>query len=69
MCTKPKVHEVSVPVASIPIATPTYADADVQKAGAAERNRIQGLANRNIKTTTRGLGEDVPTDKKRLLGE
>ena len=68
MCTKPKIHEVSEPITK-PIATPTYADADVQKAGATERNRVQGLANRNIKTTTRGLGEDVPTDKKRLLGE
>ena len=68
MCTSPKVHQVSTPVTK-PIATPTYADADVQKAGIAERNRLQGLANKNIKTPPRGLGEEAPTEKKRLLGE
>lgn len=55
--------------ASEPIATPTYADAKVQKAGTVTRQQQQAIVNKNIKTTALGITEDATTKKKTLLGE
>lgn len=51
------------------IATPTYADASVTKAGAKTRQKTVGLAGRDIKTSPRGLGDDAVTTKKDVLGQ
>ena len=51
------------------VATPTPADASVQKASSHTRNRTAALAGRDIKTSPRGLGEDAETQKKQLLGQ
>ena len=69
MCSSPKVPTYSAPTTQTePIATPTYADASVQKAGANTRRQGAALARRNIKTTALGLTEDANT-KKNKLGE
>jgi hypothetical protein len=52
-----------------PVAAPTYADADVQKAGANTRQQKAATINRNIKSTALGVLEDASTSKKTLLGE
>lgn len=52
-----------------PIATPTVADASVQKAGANTRQQKAALANRNVRSTALGVTEDAATKKKTLLGE
>ncbi len=51
------------------IATPTLADASVTKSSANTKNKASSLANRNIKTSARGLMDDATTQKKGLLGE
>lgn len=67
MCSTPKTPKYTSTV-SEPIATPTYADATVQKAGANTRRQGAALANRNVKTTALGLTEEANT-KKNKLGE
>ena len=51
------------------IATPTYADASVTKAGAKTRQKTAGLAGRDIKTSLRGLGDDAVAPRKDVLGQ
>ena len=67
MCSTPSMPKVDTDPK--PVATPTIADASVTKAATNIRNKVASLANRNINTTPRGLLEDVPTEKKGLLGE
>ena len=70
MCTPKKVYiptAVTAPAASV--ATPTYADADVTKTSDNQRKKLSALANRNVKTSARGLGEEAVTAKRKLLGE
>ncbi len=67
MCS-PKAPKVE-PVKQETIAAPTIADASVQRAGSAQKNKTAALAKKDIKTTARGLGDPVITEKKRLLGE
>ena len=55
--------------AAEPVAAPTYADAEVQKAGEVTRQQQQAQVNRNIKSTALGVTEDAATKKKTLLGE
>lgn len=52
-----------------PIATPTYADAEVQKAGTNTRQQQASTTNRNVRSTALGVTEDATTKKKNLLGE
>lgn len=68
MCSTPSMPQVSQTQQKA-VATPTYADASVQKAGATTRNKTAALAGRDIKTSPRGLGEDAETQKKQLLGQ
>ena len=51
------------------IAAPTYADAEVTKAGATQRQKQSRLAGRDIKTSARGLSDSASTTKKSLLGD
>ena len=51
------------------IATPTIADASVQKAGSDARRQASASANQNIKTSANGLNDFANTNKKKLLGE
>lgn len=70
MCSTPKAPSTATStVATEPIATPTYADATVQKAGVNTRQQTAALTNRNVKTTALGITEDAKTKKKTLLGE
>lgn len=66
----------SIPSTSTPpkaetkdIAAPTYADAQVTKAGADQKQKQKNLAGRDIKTTARGLSSNADTQKKELLGD
>lgn len=68
MCSSPKIPEVKQEETQ-PVATPTLADASVSKASTNTRNKTASLASRNIKTTARGLTDEVTTQKKGLLGE
>lgn len=68
MCSTPKAPKAE-PVKTPTIATPTLADASVTKASATTKNNAQSLANRNIKTSARGLMDEANTQKKGLLGE
>ena len=68
MCSTPKTPKVEdTPVETL--ATPTAADASVSKASNATRNNAAGSADRNIKTSARGLLDEPTTKKKGLLGE
>lgn len=67
MCTTPKMPDINTKQETI--ATPTLADASVTKASAKTRDKASSLANRNIKTSARGLDDDVQTKKKGLLGD
>ena len=51
------------------VAQPTLADAQVTKATVNERRKTAALAGRNIKTSSRGLGDEAQTSKKEILGE
>lgn len=51
------------------VATPTLADANVTKSSKGTKNKTAALANRNIKTSARGLTDEATTSKKGLLGE
>lgn len=68
MCSTPKMPTAE-PVKTETIATPTLADASVTKSSATTKNKAQSLANRNIKTSARGLLDDATTQKKGLLGD
>lgn len=68
MCSTPKMPEVKETETQA-VATPTLADASVSKASTNTRNKTASLASRNIKTTARGLTDEVVTQKKGLLGE
>ena len=68
MCS-PSTPSVAATTATEPIAAPTYADADVQKAGVNTRQQKAATTNRNIKSTALGVLEDAKTSKKTLLGE
>lgn len=68
MCSTPSIPQVQQTKAEEPVATPTYADAAVQKAGNNTRQQTAALANRNIRTTALGLNEAAAT-KKTKLGE
>lgn len=68
MCS-PKTPTPAATEATEPIATPTIADADVQKAGTNTRQQKAATINRNIKSTALGVLEDAKTAKKTLLGE
>ena len=64
--------ETPAPAATVeqePIAAPTYADAEVQKAGANTRQQQAATVNRNVRSTALGVTEDAATKKKNLLGE
>lgn len=67
MCSTPKMPNINTKTETI--ATPTLADASVSKSSANTRNKASSLANRNIKTSARGLLDDANTQKKGLLGE
>ncbi|RAI15327.1 MAG: hypothetical protein DKM22_04245 [Candidatus Melainabacteria bacterium] len=69
MCSPKTPAPVASTAATEPIATPTYADAEVQKAGEVTRQQQQAQTNRNIKSTALGVTEDATTKKKTLLGE
>lgn len=68
MCSTPSMPSVDTKAPET-IATPTYADASVTKASAKTKNKAASLANRNIKTSARGLLDDATTQRKGLLGE
>ena len=67
MCSTPKMPKVNseTPV----IATPTMADADVTKMKKEQRKKTSNNANKDVKTSTRGIEEEANTSKKKLLGE
>lgn len=68
MCSPSTPSAAAAPVQE-PIATPTYADASVEKAGSNTRQQKAALANRNVRSTALGVTEDATTKKKTLLGE
>jgi len=51
------------------IATPTIADATVTKASEKTMQKASNLADKDVKTSSRGLGDEAKTKKKNLLGE
>ena len=69
MCSPKTPAPAAAPAAAEPVAAPTYADAEVQKAGEVTRQQQQAQTNRNIKSTALGVTEDAATKKKTLLGE
>ena len=68
MCS-PSSHPAPVAPVAEPIAAPTYADADVQKAGENTRRQQAAVADANVKTSANGITEKAVTKKKTLLGE
>ena len=81
MCSTPSIPQIStVKADEAAVATPTYADANVQKAGANTRQQTAALSNRNVKTSSNGvldaanirklsLGLGGTSQKKNKLGE
>ncbi len=67
MCSTPSMPSVQKPKQE-PIASPTYADAKVTKAGASARDKAKALAGRDIKTSARGLSGESEKEKTKLLG-
>jgi len=68
MCTMGgSVPKVSTTKKQPEIATPTIADATVTKASEKTMNRTANRANSEIKTTARGLGDEVAEVKKKSL--
>ena len=67
MCSTPSAP-VYTPAQTEPIATPTYADASVQKAGEITRRQAMANADKNIRTSALGLVENANI-KKTKLGE
>lgn len=68
MCSSPSMPSAQ-PTEQKDIAAPTYADAEVTKASATQRQKQTRLAGRDIKTTARGLNDTATTSRKSLLGE
>ena len=68
MCS-PSTPSYTTTEATEAISTPTYADADVQKAGTNTRTQAEATTNRNIRSTALGVTEEATTKKKTLLGE
>ncbi len=67
MCSTPKMP--SVDNKQPEIQAPTYADAEVTKASEQTRSSVMANANKNVKTSSRGLGDEANKKKKSLLGE
>ena len=67
MCSTPKYPTVVDKTEVIKAAT--QADASTQKANAQNRTGVRGLVSENIRTTNKGLDDDIETSKKKLLGE
>ena len=67
MCSTPKYPTVVDKTEVIKAAT--QADASTQKANAQNRAGVRGLVSENIRTTNKGLDDDIETSKKKLLGE
>ena len=67
MCSTPSMPAVKTQEQP-DIASPTYADAAVTKAGAQAKEKAKALAGRDIKTTARGLKSDSEKEKTKLLG-
>lgn len=67
MCSTPKYPTVVDKTEVIKAAT--QADASTQKANAKNRAGVKGLVSENIRTTNKGLDDDIETSKKKLLGE
>lgn len=68
MCSTPSTAPSVPATPAETIASPTYADASVQKAGANERKRMAGLSTQDIKTSVLGLSDEANTQKKEVLG-
>lgn len=68
MCSTPKMPAADTSKPET-VATPTLANASVSKASTNTRGKALSTANRNIKTTSRGLLDEATTQKKGLLGE
>ncbi len=68
MCSTPSIPKATQ-TEQKDIAAPTYADAEVTKASAAQRQKQTRLAGRDIKTSARGLSDSASTSKKSLLGD
>lgn len=69
MCSPETPAPAATTAATEPIAAPTYADAEVQKAGTNTRQQQQAQTNKNIKSTALGVTDEAATKKKNLLGE
>lgn len=70
MCGSKKVVVPQTTTSTIQnVSTPTSADASVTKTSDTQRRKMAGLGLRNIRTTARGIQEDVKTNKRKLLGE
>lgn len=70
MCMKsPSMPQQATPAPTPEIAAPTYADAKVSKSTIAARSKAAALAGRDIRTSSRGLSDEAPTEKKKVLGE
>lgn len=67
MCS-PSIPKVEKAKKQPEIATPTIADATVTKASEKTMQRAANVANSDVKTSSRGLGEEANTKKKNLLG-
>ena len=67
MCSTPSMPAVQTPKQE-EIASPTYADAKVTKAGVATRDKAKALAGRDVKTSARGLKSESEKEKSKLLG-
>lgn len=65
MCSTPNYQVSSYQ----PLATPTLADASVQKSVAKSRRSAIAVSNRNIKTSYLGVLNEATTSNKKLLGE
>ena len=67
MCSTPSMPAVKTQEQP-DIASPTYADAAVTKAGAQAKDKVKALAGRDVKTTARGLKSEAEKEKSKLLG-
>lgn len=68
MCSTPSAPQVTQTKAADPVATPTYADAAVQKAGENTRTQTAALSSRNVKTSAVGDLTKANTRKTELGG-
>ena len=67
MCSTPKYPSVVDKTEVIKAAT--QADASTQKATAQNRAGVKGLVSENIRTTNKGVEDDIESSKKKILGE